>query len=88
MAYPICKKCNAERLEVLNGRCVWCLDKEKEDHLRSIGALRLALAGLCHEKGEYYPSGCWCGHCLSDPNYREHSGACLLAQGVMGRLEK
>ena len=38
---------------------------------------------LCHEKGRYYPQGCWCEACHNNPMYPDHTEACKMAQRVM-----
>ena len=48
-----------------------------------VRALQNALWALCHEKGRYYPDGCWCEACRNNPMYPDHTEACKMAQRAM-----
>jgi hypothetical protein len=50
---------------------------------KRIKKLENALWALCHEKGRYYPDGCWCEACHNNPMCPDHTGACKMAQKAM-----
>jgi len=78
-----CAICHAQ----MDSHCA-CLEKRMIEKFKEqdedLARMREALEGLCREKSQWYPQGCWCGSCLNDPNMGgRHSEACLKAQAAL-----